>query len=158
MNATTTKGSGRWPTANCQDVTLLFLHRTLPRMIWRFPLPRGISKKCWYVIVFLASLSRSCIMLTINLDVPLLTIVEQLYFLLITSKLRWRLLFYFVFNQKSFLKIQIQAMDLDCDTIFVKVYDFDRISRISLVPPVLRWFSRKKKRKKSFEQFLQGYV
>ena len=36
-------------------------------------------------------------------------------------------------------------MDLDCDTIFVKVYDFDRISRISLVPPVLRWFSRTKK-------------
>ena len=59
MNATTTKGSGRWPTANCQDVTLLFLHRTLPRMIWRFPRPREISKKCWYVACFLASLSRS---------------------------------------------------------------------------------------------------
>ena len=43
---------------------------------------------------------------------------------LLHHKLCLRLLFYFVFNQKSFFKIQIQAMDLDCDTIFVIVYNF----------------------------------
>ena len=43
---------------------------------------------------------------------------------LLHHKLCLRLLFYFVFNPKSFLKIQIQAMDLDCDTIFVIVYNF----------------------------------
>ena len=59
---------------------------------------------------------------------------------LLHHKLCLRLLFYFVFNQKSFLKIQIQAMDLDCGIIFVIVYDYNFPISLYQVPPVLWWF------------------
>ena len=161
MNATTTKGSGRWPTANCQDVTLLFLHRTLPRMIWRFPRPREISKKCWYVACFLASLSRS---FDWNYQFRCITSDNHgtaLFYAHYT--INCVLDFYFTLSliRSHFLKIQIQAMDLDCDTIFVIVYNYN--FPISLYLPgtacsrVVSW-TKPEKRKKSFDKFLQGDV